>query len=430
MNLPGKLGFPLIGDQSINFVRNPVGFVNQHISHYGPIFKTRILNKPFVFITSQSGVQEVLEDKSDSFERCFQDLLSGLFESNIAFLNGSAYNEIHDLIKPVFSPVMLEKYRQDISRITTQFLSELELSSPFDLYQTLKQVITEISMFIFIGIDRSDPNFERTKELLTEHWHGLISIPLPIRVPHLFSSGYDKALLAKEQLIAILRAHLSQPPDARHGALAAVDVSKFKSVEEAASNFMLFATAIIPKGITSLLVSFCLQFALPENLHMRAASYDDQYFNCMLKEVQRLFPPFLGTMRNTTKNVRINGYEIPRDYSVVIMTYHVHRDGILFPETDRFIPERWMTMEARNAKLWTFGGGERTCLGKHLSQMIISDCAKALRDNFIWEILPGQDFSYKWIPVSRPANGVMVRMKKNNAIELPIPPAEESVKST
>ena len=420
MNIPGKLGFPLIGDQSINFVRNPIEFVNNQVKLYGPVFKTRIINQPFVFVTSQSGVKEILEDKSEYFERDYEPFLAGLFEMNIAFVDGTAYNRIHELIKPVFSADMLEKYREDIIRITTRFLTELDLSTPFDLYQTMKQVVTEICIFLFVGIERSDSVYNRTKDLLIEHWHGLISVPLPIRVPFVFSSGYDKALLAKQELIATIRDRLSQPSESRRGALSAVDVSKFESVEEAANNFLLFVTAIIPKALTSLLVSFCLQLYSPDNQHMKAATRDMRYFDAALKEVQRLFPPLLGGWRKTRAKVVINGCEIPKDYGVVVMAYHVHRDPLIFPESNRFIPERWLSEETRDVKLWTFGGGERTCLGKHLSQMILSECVVALRDNFHCEILPGQDLSYKWLPVSRPVNGVIVTMKRITFVERPL----------
>ena len=422
MNVPGRLGLPLLGDQSINFVRNPIEFVNDQVKLYGPIFKTRIINRPFVFVTTQSGIREILEEKSDCFERNYEVFLAGLFENNIAFMDGAAYNRIHELVSPVFSPEMITLYRKDISRITTQCLNELDLSTPFDLYQTMKLVVSEISIFLFVGIDRTDPAFLRTRELLTQHWHGLISIPLPIRVPHFFSSGYDKAMIAKQELIDLLRYHLSKAPELRRGALSAVDVSKFASVEEAANNFLLFATAIIPKAISSLLVSFCAQIDLPQNEHLKAASRDEQYFDAILKEVQRLFPPFLGGWRNVRTRVTISGLEIPKDYGVVFMAYHVHRDALTFPEANRFLPERWLSDETRDSKLWTFGGGDRTCLGKHLSRIIISECVIAIRDNYVCELVPGQDLTYKWLPVSRPANGVMFRMKRIGFVDLPLKP--------
>ena len=420
MNIPGRLGLPLLGDQSISFVRNPIAFVNNQVELYGPIFKTRIVNKPFVFVTTQSGVREILEEKSDCFERNYEVFLAGLFELNITFLDGPAYDRIHELVRPVFSPEMLTLYRKDISRITTQCLAELDLSNPIDLYQTMKQVVSEISIFLFVGIDKTDPTFLRTRELLIEHWHGLISVPLPIRVPLLYTSGYEKAMLAKQELLVILRHHLSQPSELRRGALSAVDVSKFDSVEEAANNFLLFVTAVIPKAISSLLASFCLQMFLPQNAHLKAASRDERYFDAMLKEVQRLFPPFLGGWRNARTRVCISGIEIPKDYGVVFMAYHVHRDALIFPEANRFLPERWLSDGTKDSRLWTFGGGDRTCLGKHLSQLIISECVIAIRDNFVCELVPGQDFSYKWLPVSRPANGVMVRMKRSDFVDLPL----------
>lgn len=64
MDLPGKLGYSIIGDESIQFVRTPREFIEKKCKDYGSVFQSRVLNKPHVFLTSNSAVQELLKGKS------------------------------------------------------------------------------------------------------------------------------------------------------------------------------------------------------------------------------------------------------------------------------------------------------------------------------------------------------------------------------
>ena len=61
MELPGKLGYSIIGDESIQFVRFPREFIEKKCKEHGQVFQCRVLNKPHVLLTSNSAVQELLK---------------------------------------------------------------------------------------------------------------------------------------------------------------------------------------------------------------------------------------------------------------------------------------------------------------------------------------------------------------------------------
>ena len=63
--VPGHVGFPIIGDKSVEFYRDAIGFVNSRIKKYGGsrLFVQLFLNKPTVFVASNQGVQELLNGK-------------------------------------------------------------------------------------------------------------------------------------------------------------------------------------------------------------------------------------------------------------------------------------------------------------------------------------------------------------------------------
>ena len=65
-SLPGHVGMPIVGDKSVEFYRDAVGFVNSRIKkHDGArMFVTRFLNKPTVFVASNKGVEELMNGKA------------------------------------------------------------------------------------------------------------------------------------------------------------------------------------------------------------------------------------------------------------------------------------------------------------------------------------------------------------------------------
>ena len=60
MELPGRIGYGFLGDESIQFVRQPLAYLDSHRQQYGDVFVGRVLNKPTVFVTSSKTVKELL----------------------------------------------------------------------------------------------------------------------------------------------------------------------------------------------------------------------------------------------------------------------------------------------------------------------------------------------------------------------------------
>lgn len=62
---PGSVGWPITGDKTIEFAKNPNEFVQSRIDSHGcRIFQTRALNRPHVFVASSQGVKEILQGTS------------------------------------------------------------------------------------------------------------------------------------------------------------------------------------------------------------------------------------------------------------------------------------------------------------------------------------------------------------------------------
>lgn len=96
-----------------------------------------------------------------------------------------------------------------------------------------------------------------------------------------------------------------------------------------------------------------------------------EYLMALLSEGSRLGFGLAG--RNTrilpNEELRYGQYMVPRGIPVSMTTLCIHTNEELFPEPDKFIPERWMGVEGRARQKWNygFGRGSRRCLGMQLA---------------------------------------------------------------
>jgi cytochrome P450 len=119
-----------------------------------------------------------------------------------------------------------------------------------------------------------------------------------------------------------------------------------------------------------------LHAELDEVLGSRLPSVEDlprlSYTRKVLSESRRLYPPAYGIGRQALSDVEIDGYLIPRDSSVLMSQFVVHRDPRWWPEPRRFDPDRWDPEEEAKRPRYSyfpFGGGSRICIGESFAWM-------------------------------------------------------------
>lgn len=100
------------------------------------------------------------------------------------------------------------------------------------------------------------------------------------------------------------------------------------------------------------------------------------YLNAVVEEALRLWAP--GTMalpRYVPHGGKlVDGYYIPGDTIVGVQSYTMHRrENLVFPQSDTFMPERWLEPDVERQRwMFAFGAGARTCVGKLYFLSLIS----------------------------------------------------------
>ena len=92
-----------------------------------------------------------------------------------------------------------------------------------------------------------------------------------------------------------------------------------------------------------------------------------EYLRRLLTETLRLYPPAWLTSRRASVEVTLGGQLLPPGASLFLSPYSLHRDPNVYPDPDRFDPDRWLPERAKEIPrpaFIPFGAGARQCLGE------------------------------------------------------------------
>jgi len=104
---------------------------------------------------------------------------------------------------------------------------------------------------------------------------------------------------------------------------------------------------------------------------------DDAYLDAVVKETLRLRPIIDGAERTLTKPRWVAGWELPAGAKVYPGILLVHMREDLYPEPERFRPERFAEEGAESYAWLPFGGGIRRCIGAALAQAEMAEVLRA-----------------------------------------------------
>ncbi|KAK9131884.1 hypothetical protein Scep_011412 [Stephania cephalantha] len=122
------------------------------------------------------------------------------------------------------------------------------------------------------------------------------------------------------------------------------------------------------------------------------------YIQSIIQETLRLYPlaPFL-IPHEAAHECKVGQYEVPSGTIVVANVWAIHRDPKVWPEPDKFVPERFLQSSAGENKsgqfnkFIPFGVGRRGCPGGGLATRVIALTLASVLRCFEWEKINNGD---------------------------------------
>jgi cytochrome P450 len=105
------------------------------------------------------------------------------------------------------------------------------------------------------------------------------------------------------------------------------------------------------------------------------------YLQNVVKEGLRLAMPSPARLPRivSSAGLTVQGHYLPRGTNVGIGAFQLHTNPDVFPDPEKFLPERWGNTTPEMRRDWVpFGFGVRSCIGRGLSIAAISEAVKAV----------------------------------------------------
>lgn len=428
---PGEQGLPFIGE-TIAFFTDP-NFNQKRKDKYGRIYKINILGNPTVTMTGSEANTFLFRNENkhvvSTWPKSTRILLG---KQSLAVNNGSFHTSRRKLLYEAFQPRALASYIPTMEQITEQYLQKWSQLGTLAWYPELRDYTFDIASNLFVGTDGG------SQTPVGHHFEtwcaGLFTIPLALPW-----TKFGKALKARRKLlenleqIILKRQQADNPGSDALGLLiqAEDEAGNSLSLEELKDQVLLLLFAG-HETLTSAIASFCLLTAQHPEVMQRLQEEQARlkiagtptlenlkqmvYLEQVLKEVMRLIPPVGGGFRKVVETFEFGGYRIPQGWVIQYQIAQTHQDEELYPESDRFDPERFAPENAADKQASfgyiPFGGGLRECLGKEFARLEMRLFASKLLQNYQWELLPGQNLELVTVPSPRPRDGLKVNFSR------------------
>jgi len=119
-----------------------------------------------------------------------------------------------------------------------------------------------------------------------------------------------------------------------------------------------------------------------------------QLLDGVVKEGMRLFPPIAMLARKSIVPVSLGTAEFPANTRVIVSAYLINRNPEIYPDPQRFLPERWNGFEPPPHQYAVFGAGGRMCPGFFFAMQMIKISLATILSRFHVEILPNTRIDY------------------------------------
>ncbi len=146
--------------------------------------------RPCYIIASNRLVHLFLNERSELSYNGLRDFVYTLFGPNILFSDAEEAKIYRELILRLMEPmsdkgVSSHIFMDSLDLMTKRWmLNDLTTQDPIYLYRSFKRFATALVLQTFLGVDEdSNPELlARVTDLSTSHWHGIISVPLNVKV--------------------------------------------------------------------------------------------------------------------------------------------------------------------------------------------------------------------------------------------------------
>ncbi|MGH7272713.1 MAG: cytochrome P450 [Polyangiaceae bacterium] len=384
---PGPNHHPLI--QMARWIRNPFTVLEEGQRSFGDTFSLRLagLEEPVVIVSSPEAVKDVFALGADEGHAGKANVVLKPFlgEHSLLLLDGAEHLRQRKMMLPAFHGERMSAYGRSMIDLAHEAVDRFPLGRPFPAHGPMQSVTLQVIIRTVFGIGEG-PRFAELADVLTRTlqvaaWPGLIFTFMQHDLGPLSPWGRFTRLAARasELLRSTIRAAQAKGTQGRTDVLAMLLDARDeggRALSEDEVHDELMTLLIAGHETTATALAWALRWILPDAPLVRrlrdeiATAGDDpqriaklELLDATVREALRLQPIIPMVARVLQEPAKFGQTALPAGSVVAPAIYLVHRRPSLYPEPERFNPDRFRTFKPAPWEWLPFGGGLRRCIG-------------------------------------------------------------------
>jgi cytochrome P450 len=148
-----------------------------------------------------------------------------------------------------------------------------------------------------------------------------------------------------------------------------------------------------------------------KNLPLEGADLVERLERCtwldaVLKESMRILPPVPMQIRAAIQDTVLEGCGIEKQTRIILSPFLTNRLPELYHEADRFLPERWQTIDPNQFEYLIFSAGPRTCPGYRFATNFLKIALAQIIRRFRVAIVERAEVDYQVTITTIPRRGI------------------------
>ncbi|WP_052489403.1 cytochrome P450 [Streptomyces sp. 150FB] len=383
-------GLPLLG-HLLPMRRRPLEFLTS-LQYEGDLVRLNMKGQPLYMACHPELIDQMLKDPR-TFDRGgpFYEKTQLLMGNSLGNCPYADHRRQRRLVQPSFRRERIASYPAVIREETEAETATWHPGGTIDANARMHAITARIGARVLLSTDMARDHVDQIVRCLPIVLKGIYRrmvapIDLVHRIPSPERRGFESALEELRVLIdTVIRDYREAGVD--HGdLLSGLLAARYEDGDRLADQeihdqVMNFLTASTETTATALAWALQLLGRHPEyerRLQEEADAFmaldgpaghgpgDLPYTGRVVTEVLRLYPPGWFVTRVVSTDTELGGQSLPAGTVVFYSSYALHHHRDLFPDPERFDPDRWTperVKEVPKGAMIPFGSGSRKCIG-------------------------------------------------------------------
>ena len=372
--------------QTAIWSRQAQWFLQQGRARFGRMFSLKIAYEgTWVILSDPELVKQVFTGDPRVFHagEGNQILRPILGENSLLVLDEKKHIGQRRLLLPPFHGERMQAYGEKMTEIAAREIESWPTGTPYKLRPRMQAITLEIIIETVFGVhggERMGQLRDALRDFLDLTTNPRVLLPVlaigPDRVNRI--PAFRRRIERVDSLIGreISERRVAEDLAERDDILSMLVAARHEDgspMSDAEIRDELLTLLVAGHETTATALSWAMERLVrhPEKLERlrdEVEAGEEAYLTATVQETLRLRPVIVIVIRRLTEPVELGGYRLPAGASVTPCIHLIHRDPEIYPEPDRFLPERFLD-EPPGTYTWIpFGGGVRRCLGAAFAQ--------------------------------------------------------------